>query len=294
MRSQQQQPPNPQDPRYQADPRNQQQRSQYPPGHRLSQTSSIVSQQSMQQQQREEQQRRYSERPVDVDKDPYRDLRNPRFQGLVPDPETPKQVPDSPRGSEVSKSDSMRRLQEWTKQQMSRSTSNSSFRQQQQQGQRQQGQGQGQNYFEPLTIDTSPQHNAGANQNQQYSDRRRSQATSSTRSSGNRPHSGHGSSSNQNDASPGRPPIPSEYRSQYAAQIAESATPNTRRDILTASQTEAKRRDGEPLYFRYPEVRSEQRDEDDEREREIEARDNDAGRKQVTSLCIISHGPAAA
>ena len=69
--------------------------------------------------------------------------------------------------------------------------------------------------------------------------------------------------------------MPPEYRAQYAAKLAEAATPQTRRDILTAAEIEAKRRAGEPVYFRYPEVsQPENENQDGGHQEELQNREN--------------------
>ena len=53
------------------------------------------------------------------------------------------------------------------------------------------------------------------------------------------------------DESPGRPPLPSEYRQEYIENIADVRTPHTKNDILEAGRRSAERKD-EPLVFQYP------------------------------------------
>lgn len=54
------------------------------------------------------------------------------------------------------------------------------------------------------------------------------------------------------------PPIPAAYRQQYVEQLADTRTPHTRQDMLVSSEITMER-SSEPLYFRYPEQQQQQK-----------------------------------
>ena len=55
---------------------------------------------------------------------------------------------------------------------------------------------------------------------------------------------------------PGRPPLPAAYREQIVKELAETRTPATRKDLLSAVDLMHQRKD-EPLFFQYPDMHME-------------------------------------